>query len=284
MSDKKNITFKDLFSCHLKYFDYVASKSIIAHQYTKNISLSGSEVESEIRDIFQQIIPKRFRVTHGYIIAADNKNEEPKISGQVDMMIVDTLVGNAVFQMDGQNGVEIVPKEAVVGIFEIKRTLTKKALTEAIEHLNDNILKRLDISKSDKDRYLPGGVKIGVGLNYESYSNPIVGVIGLKHSAKCESFLKEQEKNNDKMGLLDFVCSLGGLFFAHVEDNLPKNYKHVHCREKDVTYKYLLSDQSKGSQDAILSKVYGYILSYLFNANGRNINADNYFFNRHAFK
>lgn len=41
MSENKKIKFKDLFNCHIKYFDYLVSKSLIAqmpfefHFYSK---------------------------------------------------------------------------------------------------------------------------------------------------------------------------------------------------------------------------------------------------------
>ena len=38
-------------------------------QYIKNISASGNFVEHEIREMFRNILPKRFHVTHGYIVA-----------------------------------------------------------------------------------------------------------------------------------------------------------------------------------------------------------------------
>lgn len=48
-----------------------------------------------------------------------------------------------------RKGAQLVPVEAVVGVIEVKRTLTKTALTEAVEQLQ-KIRDSVGISKVDE--------------------------------------------------------------------------------------------------------------------------------------
>lgn len=45
--------FNDIYGLHIKYIDYLIAKSLFSHQEAKNINLSGSEVENEIRVFFK---------------------------------------------------------------------------------------------------------------------------------------------------------------------------------------------------------------------------------------
>ena len=119
-------SYQELFNLHIKYVEYLLAKSYFSNQYVKNISQSGSEVEQEIRVLLQSIMPRRFRITHGYIVYAPVKQEEPKISPQIDLLIVDTLVPHSIFTIEKDNGMEIVPLESVVGIFEINNICNVK--------------------------------------------------------------------------------------------------------------------------------------------------------------
>ena len=62
---------------------------------------------------------------------------EPSVSPQTDVILVDTLVPHSLWLVDEVQGVEIVPQECVVGIIEVKRTLTGEALYDALAHLRE---------------------------------------------------------------------------------------------------------------------------------------------------
>ena len=203
-------SYKDLFELNIKYIDYLLAKTLLSQAYLKNIQLTGSEIEFEVRDLLRNLLPKRFHVTNGYIVFAKNVEDEPAVSPQVDVIIVDTLVPHSLFIVDNQSGMEIVPVEAVVGIFEVKRTLNKRSLVGtknekgAIDHLND-ICRSVEIRNDNQERYLPGGILAPI-IGSESYnpnqydpyrefsrlypeiyhaayfSNPIVGIIGIDHA------------------------------------------------------------------------------------------------------
>lgn len=292
-------TYKDIFNLNIKYVEYLLEKSLFSHQYIKNISISGGFVENEIREIFRNILPKRFHVTHGYIISAPDRSTEPTVSPQIDMIIVDTLVPHSLFIVDKENGMEIVPKEAVVAVFEIKRKLNKYSLMGtkkykgALEHL-DEIISKTQLTKYNEERFLAGGIKMGNGLKGGYYNNPLIGILTLEHEKSLLAELPPMVRGNAHSKTLngiwiqsihkpeiDIMASLDGLLYSIVDDNPPHNLLIANVREKGKTYKYAHLKKEKGrSQAFIVSRIFGYFLSYLQNLSGKNSTLENYFFNK----
>lgn len=279
--EKKTFQFKDILDLHLKYTDYLLKKSYLSHQSVKNINLSGSEVESEIRFLFKNLLPERFKVTHGYIMFAEYNNTEPVISPQIDMMIVDTLVPHKILNLDKENGMEIVPAESVVAIFEIKRTLNEKSLKSALSQIN-KIINKTKIRKDDEEHYLPGGLKLQ-GLASGIYSNPLLGILSLDYDfTEPKKMIK---LISDKKLGMDIIASLNGLLIATCED--PKdtsvvNFHIKNIRKEEGYYAYL--DKKVVEEAGVLSRIFGYILGYLANCSGRKIDGRNYFFNEKTWK
>ena len=273
-------SYQELFNLHVKYVEYLLAKSYFSNQYVKNISQSGSEVEEEIRVLLQSIMPRRFRITHGYIVYAHNKQVEPKISPQIDLIIVDTLVPHSIFTIDKDSGMEIVPLESVVGIFEIKRTLNKGTFEAAIQHLS-KILTTVDVTKSDTRKFLPGGVQLESTTTIEFtggyHSNPMVGILAADHDKEIS--LSSLEIADNKTRWLDVVISFQGLIYAlKIAQN--QNLHGVTCRKPNEQYDYaqLVKDQSR-SAAKIIAVGLGYLLAYVQGSRGRQVVADNYFLN-----
>lgn len=278
---QKEFKFKDILNLHIKYIDYLLEKSYLSHQSVKNINLSGSEIENEIRFLFKSILPERFKITHGYILSAEDNKSEPIISNQVDMIIVDTLVPHKIFTLDKENGMEIVPVESVVGIFEIKRTLDKKALKSALNQLS-KITKRVGIKKDDETHYLSGGLKCN-GLISGIYSNPILGILSLDYDLprREDTITLITEK---KLGL-DLVASLNGLLIAPCNDPKEKsvvNFKIENVRKEEGYYMFL--DKKTVNQIGVFSRIFGIVLAYLTNCSGRRIDVGSYFFNKKTWE
>lgn len=216
--------YKDIFNLNLKYIDYLLAKTSLTQGYIHNISVTGSEIEQEVRRLLRNLLPQRFHVTHGYIISAESKQVEPAVSPQVDVIVVDTLVPHSIFIVDQQSGMEVVPIEAAVGVFEVKRTINRESLvgtikdigTEkeegAIKHLR-SICGSVGIRKDDPRTYLPGGVEI---LSYGAYpggyhSNPIIGIISVNHEGNFVGKLEELTENKQvDLGMIDLVFSING--------------------------------------------------------------------------
>ena len=70
-------TYRDLFELNIKYMDYLIAKTSLSHGYLKNIQVTGAEIEYEVRDLLRNLLPRRFHVTHGYIVSAKNTDDEP---------------------------------------------------------------------------------------------------------------------------------------------------------------------------------------------------------------
>lgn len=277
--------FKDLFDVHLKYVEYLLAKSHLSHQYLKNISFSGREVEGEIRALLSDILPGRFRVTFGYIVYAKDSINEPTISPEVDMIIVDNLVPNSLFAVDKVGGMEVVPVEAVVGIFEIKRTLNKEELSKAVKHLRE-VVSSVSIRQDDEQRYFPGGVPIGPSMNGGFLSNPIIGILGLSHDEgdftepALSEFLKKSRQNNEWLDI-DLVASFQGLFCTIADPNNSSSYLISNLKERATTYSYVRLSDGRDHQNRVVSSILGYILVYLSLSSGKGgITPQHYWFNK----
>lgn len=280
----RDFNYKDILDLHIKYVDYILAKTYLSHQKVRNINLTGSEVESEIRLLFQNLIPERFRVTHGYILYAEDSISMPKLSRQVDFILVDNLVASKLFTLDKHNGMEIVPVECVVGVFEIKRTLTMDSFAKAAEHL-ESIVSAVSIKKDDTLHYLPGGIPLN-GLVSGIHSNPLLGIFSLDHSLSNDQTTATHLIHKASFLKLDFIASLSGLLVCPVDtpnSDEPVNFLVSNIYD-DPNRHYCYLNKQVVSQSTILSRLFGYINAYLANCTGRKINVKNYFFNKNTWE
>ena len=281
---KKKVSFKDLFQVNIKYLDYLLDKSYLSHQYFRNIELSGHQIESEFRKILSNLLPLRYKVTYGYIASAASKETEPVISDQIDIIIVDTLVPHSIYIVEDK-GMEVVPLECVLAIFELKRTITPDTLNESLDHLFC-IQSDLKINKRDAKTYFPAGVQ-GLGV---MYANPLIGILSLDHEKyatkedyinKYGKVIDERDKNKN-MPDLDIWASLSsGLIMATCKLDDPKMLWAYTLRESDKRCPYLLKLRLDNnlSQAYFLSIFLGFVLFYLSNTTGKVAKLENYFFN-----
>ncbi len=310
--------YKDIFNLNLKYIKYLLAKTSLTHDYMRNISVTGSEIEQEVRQMLRNILPQRFHVTHGYIISAVSQQAEPLISPQVDVIIVDTLVPHSLFIIDQYSGMEAVPLESVVGIFEVKRKLNKSSLlgtpkkVGALRHLR-NIYEAVGMRKDDSRTYLPGGVEI---LSYGAYpggylSNPIIGVIGVDHAEHLPDKLEEWKRESlADLGLIDLLFSIKGYLLCtgshEVTDKDNRSIASIHTQQAPGPWQQLYqpdNDNRSGSRIytyrkkmeeppsfmtythpprkrvEIVAKGLGFIVGYIMETGGRNVDINNYFFN-----
>jgi len=269
--------FNTMYNVHIKFIEYLLAKSMFSLQDTKNVSLCGSEIENEIRQFFKNMLPARFRVTHGYIISSTSLEEEPSLSPQIDLIIVDELVMNKIFTLDKENGMEVVPVEAVVGVFEIKRTLTKQIYNEAVSHL-EKIIASVSIRKDDETHYFPGGILSNntneFNIQTNIHSNPFIGIISLDH--KIAHMRKISEMKAD---IIDAIISFSGMAILNWDDG--KNcFKWYNIKVKGQLVPSKIMDKEEIKQSGIISRSFGYLLGYLTSCSGRIINVNNYFFHK----
>lgn len=275
-------TFKELYDVHLKYIEYLLERTHLYHQTLKNIKETGDDVEIEIRNFIKYFLPARFRVTHGYIVSIKDSKSDPDISPQADLIIVDELVPNRIFSIGKSEGVDLVPVEAVVGVFEIKRTLNKESLTKAIEHLSE-IKNIAGIEKGNSDYYLPGG-DIAKGLTTGYNSNPMLGIISLTSEFKDPQAEFVTNFSGQLLGTeIDAVISLDGFLGCMVEKSAGSLIiETVRKKDKEYLFGFLTSDEF--SQLGLISRSIGVILGYLSFTTGRRMNFKNYFFNEKTWE
>ncbi len=279
--------FNSLFNLHLKFIDYLLAKSHFTHQELKNIGLCGSEIEGEVRNILSQLLPHRYKVTSGYIVWSEDSSSEPVVSPQVDLIIVDTLVPHSLFPVDDNQDVEIVPAEAVVGIFEIKRKMDKKSLfgtkksPGALKHLQ-KIASKMNFNKSNKDQYMPTGEINGM-IKGPYYGNPMLGVISLTHTKSCEKLVNiikwAKDVDEHVFDGIDMLFSIDGLL-AHTVKKGEESLAISPYRENEGDVSLRLVQTSKNlSRQKMFSVALGIILNYITLTVGRKNTLSKYYFN-----
>lgn len=254
----------ELFLNELKFFK--EHSNFTSHEID-SISATGDLVEVAIRKFLREIIGERFKVTHGYIYSSKFKEYSP----QIDIIITDKLVPHSFKKFEYLDGMEVVPAEAVVGIFEVKRTLTTESYKKAIEHLI-KIVDKVPLQKNHKGKYLPGGLKIESGIEGGKFSNPIIGIISL--------LSKAPKSNLDKVNIpwfIDIVFSCDGYLKA------PKNeandsFRVFSYKTQQDSHKYQILDceRSKASETRILQAFVIYLIEYLNEVSGRTLNMNDY--------
>ncbi len=265
-------SYRDIFSLHSQYVEYLLQKSHFVNQYVKNIHLSGISIEDEMRGFLSNVLPDRFRIAHGYIVFAKSKNHNPIISQQLDVVIVDSLVPNRIFSLDKQGGAEIIPLESVVGIFEVKRTLRKATLEDAVSKLQCN-LAELNLTCKDSARVLPGGVGVGKQLEGGYYTNPIVGIIGLDHENEIENKMPKM------IDPITMIFSMNG--FLHALGN-EQTGNFWAAPEFPMKPYYITRKSTQDKRVKNIANGLGIILAHLSGCSGRKINPEFYFFNDHV--
>ncbi len=175
----EGLTYSELLAVHRRQLEIVRDEALCAHQLLSNFRTSGDIAENAVRKLLQDKLPKRFRVTHGYILYCEAQDVEPQVSPQIDILITDTSVGDHLFWLDRSSGVEIVPAESVAGVFEVKAKLTVDACRNALQHLRRTfeLLRRIDRSQG----YIPGGISVGPRGRAGKSSAPLFGIVSLSH-------------------------------------------------------------------------------------------------------
>jgi hypothetical protein len=254
-----------LFLGELKFFE---EKSYFASQSMKNQDDCGELVELAIRKFLREIIGERFKITHGYIYSSANK----QLSPQIDIIITDTFVPHNLKRFDYLDNLEIVPVEAVVAIFELKRTLRPSSLKAAGVHLQ-KIFDEVPLQKDRSDNYLPGGIKFqggnGVNITGGKNSNPLLGIIGLLH---------ENSPNCSELPwFIDTTFSFQG-FLRAPKDKDSESLRVYSSRSSSdqINYKIFQEDNESG-RIKLLKGFISYLLRYLDEVTGRSFDMNAYF-------
>lgn len=186
------------------------------------LKTSGAICERFVTDTLSKfIVPDHFRVTSGFVATPRLLREGHNLP-QCDVLIVDRGV-QPLLRFD-ESGIEVVPREGVCGIIEVKRSLTTQSLTGrpgvsagALQHLA-SIVNTFDDAKELKSDRTLKLFNRHVGFHNHSSNKPLLGIVALKND--LPDFGTEVEKAiESSKSLVDFVWTLDGFALLPAFDN-----------------------------------------------------------------
>ncbi len=200
-------------SCSFSHAQHISKLSGIYHSY--HATKCGKEVEDWVASFLLSFIPGRFGlIQNGHIVSMNEGKTEFFRSNDIDLIIYDKMVcGSNPLDAALSKNLQVIPVEAVVGIFEIKRTLNGTYLKEALSHLRE-IKKTIHIDKNNMKDYLIGGQELPENIASGVRSNPIFGILFLRCSLKQTNNIQKvirEELLNKNDGFLDLIYSMDGI-------------------------------------------------------------------------
>lgn len=165
-------------------------------------------------------------------------------------------------------------------MFEIKKTL-KTQLQDALDHL-DKITRAVDIKKDHTDKYLPGGVHLGAGINGGYDCNPLMGVIGCSYELnqvpdQGNDLQQELSKVRATSAKVNIVASLGGSYICLAEAST----NNLHAGNPWPSNPHYVVPDDSWNYEQVIARVFGYLNNYLGGFCGRRVDCEAYFFNDH---
>lgn len=135
---------------------------------------SGDLAEQFVRRLVRQFVPRSRYVTSGYLVDPSSFKDEDNLP-QFDVIIADSNVPPVFAIIDDQ--IEIVPVEAAVAVFEVKRTLNKKTFNDA----NIKLQKAWDVFQRNGRTKAQSTNTAVAGSLMPGTQSPILGVFSLAH-------------------------------------------------------------------------------------------------------
>lgn len=202
--------------------------------FSGELKSAGTIIENYVKGLLKSHLPSGYRICSGFISTATNSTDSNNLM-QHDILIIDDRFPS--IYMFSYSDIEVVAAESVVGIFEVKRTLSKKSLVSAINHLKEtsSILARYKNgikSKNTTDN------NVGPSMSMSTLA-PIYGIISLQRDEQIvsEEFLLEHV-NDEISSFLDLIWSLtdGFSYRFQIKDD-KSNYIPRHTsRNIDANY------------------------------------------------
>jgi len=111
----------------------------------------GLPLEGSLRHFFKSYFPSRYGFSTGYIV-----DDHDNVSNQTDWIVYNADTFSPLLaRLHGEEGAEWFPFDSVYGVVEVKRTLTEKALYEAIKQIaRTKQLKRSETSLLQVSPYI----------------------------------------------------------------------------------------------------------------------------------
>lgn len=237
-------------------------------QYSFNgeLKTSGWIVENYIKELIKKHIPAGYRVCSGYVATSDNINNSENLL-QHDIIVVDDRIPSIYKFSVGD--IEVVPAEAVCGIFEIKRTLTEESAESAIEHLHKTYEVLENYREGIKSKHKALNNLVGATLSVATGA-PVYGIISLDSDKKYdkEKILKAGQE------FLDIVWSITTPELMHLawfQDNREyfPNYASRRLDKEYGEYKVEAIWTDSSNLDILYGKAFSYLRVWINNTTGK---------------
>ncbi len=179
--------------------------------FNGELKTAGAIIENYVKGLLQKHIPNGYRICSGYIATTESISNTENLS-QHDIIIVDDRIPS--LYKFGISDIEVVAAEAVCGIVEVKRTLTKDSLLSAIRHLE--MTKKIldDYDEGVKSKVKSANNAVGITLSVATRA-PIYAVIGLDALKEIiESKFFEDEIKPAVNNFIDLIWSPAAPFIA----------------------------------------------------------------------
>jgi hypothetical protein len=241
----------ELIEVHLKETDAVISQSSLLLQKKEGgqsgeLKSSGNLVENFVKDFIEKISPSGIKVTSGYIVNPKTFKEKTNLP-QHDIILSNRMSAPLFSIIDGQ--IEIVPIESMVGIIEVKRTLTSESIKNAqnqIRNSYENVIKEYR-TKEEENNTLSITTQPGT-------TSPLFGIIGLTSELTLNDINSIIDPN-----LIDFVWA-----FNHNESFVFGDFNGQSTgtvSRKGLKQPRMLS--VKGEKAIVFSKLKGHLTLWL---------------------
>lgn len=140
------------------------------------------------------------------------------MSPHMDIVITDSLVPDSLLPFSASPGLGLIPYESVVGIVEVKRTLTKNSIMDACDHLQkcDFIF---EVGKHI-DSIAIGGLRSPDIIGYKW--NPFLSILSVSKQLSGKDEVNVANKLSlQKNSQISFVASLDGFYMGATKDGNP---------------------------------------------------------------
>jgi len=202
------------------------------------LKTSGKFCEDFIKNLITTHTPNHLRVTSGYILDPNKKDNDDNLP-QFDMLLVDNSIP-PIFRFKNAD-IEVVPVEAVCGIFEIKRNIDKSNIKTFIEKLTNSILNYEGLTKAAPyNSNIANRANMSIGINV-----PLIGIISLTSDLEMKDL-----PINDTRNFIDIIWSIDGLStlpYSRTTKNsqTQTNLSGILARPKNDSYANITKDEWK---------------------------------------
>ncbi len=243
------------------------------------LKTSGKFCEDFVKNLIRAHVPNHIRVTSGYIIDPEKKNNDENLP-QFDLLLVDNSIP-PIYKFQNVD-IEVVPVESICGVIEIKRNINKKNIDGFAQKLSDSVLRYKGLTKD-----LPYQANtINIANFGPRIAAPLIGIISL--TSDLDQTLQLKTKN-----IIDFIWSIDGFIVLpyihkitngniqfHLANilNRPKNESFSNINQEE--WKSYLNDGNdyifehrttwnKESPEQIITLAIGWLTAIFYGLSGR---------------